>query len=342
MVIPGNIETHRGLVNGCQATGHSLTLPKDEDPEAYIEESKSRILNMVPGSWNGVVEVEVPCPYSINVAPHVDAAESAEMLSDGASLLADSVIVPIFFGARSSEVHLASVESARANLPSILYVKKHEVELAFALTDYKFQGRSLDYIVICLGKRDTTPFHTLQSLYVSASRVSFGKVFVLGIDPQNPNNTLHLHNLTHSPAISLWEAGYDKDGHWNESLAQTAVEDLLRKNRISGSEKPGQRKRAKAKKVAPKQPPPPAPPPTLPPPALPALPDLPPLPPLSPFLPPRHLPPPSSLPVAYGLIGLPNLRNTCYLNSSIQCLVSLKSLMSFSQRDDLGTQYLFF
>ena len=97
MVILGNIETHRGLVNGCQATGHSLTLPKDEDPEAYIEESKSRILNMVPGSWNGVVEVEVPCPYSINMAPHVDVAESAEMLSDGASLLTDSVIVPIFF-----------------------------------------------------------------------------------------------------------------------------------------------------------------------------------------------------------------------------------------------------
>ena len=138
------------------------------------------------------------------------------------------MIVPIFFFTRSSEVHLASVESARANLPSILYVKKHEVDLAFALTDYKFQGRSLDYITICLGKRDTTPFHTLQSLYVSASRVSFGnKVFVLGIDPQNPNDTLHLRNLTHSPATSLWEAGYDEDGHWNESLAQTAVEDLL-------------------------------------------------------------------------------------------------------------------
>ena len=66
--------------------------------------------------------------------------------------------------------------------------------------------------------------------------------------------------------------------------------------------------------------------------ALAALPDL-------PFLPPPELPPPPSLPVAYGLIGLPNLSNTCYLNSSIQCLVSLKSFMSFFRRDDLGTQY---
>lgn len=337
-VILGNIETHRGLVNGCQATAHSLTLPDDEDPETYFEHSKSLILSMVPGSWNGVVEVEIPCPYSINVVPHVDADESAEMLSDGASLLKDTVIVPIFFGTRSSEVHLSSVESVRANLPSILYVKKHEVELAFALTDYKFQGRSLDYIIICLGKRDTTPFHTLQSLYVSASRVSFGnKVFVLGIDPQNPNDTLHLRNLTHSPAISLWEAGYDEDGHWNESLAQTAAEDLLQKHRISESEKPGQRKRAKAKKVAPKQPPPPVPPPTLPPPALPTLP---PLPPTSPFLP-MPPPPPPDLPVAYIVIGLPNLGNTCYLNSDVQCLASLKSFMSYFKRDVLGTQIMF-
>jgi PIF1-like helicase/Ubiquitin carboxyl-terminal hydrolase len=328
MVILGNIETHRGLVNGCFATAHSLTLPNDEDPETCIEHSMSLILNMVPGSWNGVLEVEIPCPYCINVVPHVDAAESAEMLSDGASLLKDTAIVPIFCGTRSSEVHLTSVESARANLPSILRVKKHEVDLAFALTDYKFQGRSLNYIIICLGQRDTPPFHTLQSLYVSASRVSFGNhVFVLGIDPQNPNDTLHLRNLTHSPAISLWEAGYDEDGHWNESLAQAAVDDVLQKN-ISRGEKPGQRKRAKAKKVAPK-PPPPAPPPPPPPPALPDL----------PFLPSPQLPPPPSLPIAYGLIGLPNLSNTCYLNSSIQCLVSLKSFISFFRRDDLGTQY---
>jgi len=196
MVILGNIETHRGLVNGCFATAHSLTLPNDEDPETCIEHSKSLILNMVPGSWNGVLEVEIPCPYCINVVPHVDAAESAEMLSDGASLLKDTAIVPIFYGTRSSEVHLTSVESARANLPSILRVKKHEVDLAFALTDYKFQGRSLNYIIICLGQRDTPPYHTLQSLYVSASHVSFGNhVFVLGID--------HKTQTTHYTCVIL-------------------------------------------------------------------------------------------------------------------------------------------
>ncbi len=37
---------------------------------------------------------------------------------------------------------------------------------------------------------------------------------MLGFNPSNAAHAAWLRQLKPSPALALWEAGYDRDGHW--------------------------------------------------------------------------------------------------------------------------------
>ena len=52
-----------------------------------------------------------------------------------------------------------------------LFIKPHSVSLAFAVTDYKLQGKSLDVLILRLAPRKFEPPFHLHSLYVLLSRV---------------------------------------------------------------------------------------------------------------------------------------------------------------------------
>lgn len=180
-----NYETANGLVNGCDATLHSLTLAHGGSLADYCAAHMQL-------AADGVWECFLPePPYSVNVVPNVGNVEKQELLQREVTLDHSTkdgklwqVVVPILVGERPHKYKPYSVWSAETGIPEELLLKRHEYTLGFAVTDFKVQGRSLDYFVLCIGLRKyLRPVLSITSLYVLLSRVRNGqKLFTLGLD----------------------------------------------------------------------------------------------------------------------------------------------------------------
>lgn len=125
---------------------------------------------------------------------------------------------------------LPSVYAADNGVPRTLRLKKHHVDLAFAVTDFKVQGKTLDYFVLSIGPRSTRPALKLVDLYVLVSRVRLGRnLYVIGLDPSNPSDLEHLRRLRPSAELAVWERGYGPDGFWDDGRAQRAAAELVQR-----------------------------------------------------------------------------------------------------------------
>ena len=112
-----------------------------------------------------------------------------------------------------------------------------QVELAFAVTDYKVQGKTLDYFVLLLspplkptGELDgrARPQLKLADLYVLLSRVRQGaRLFVHGFDATNGVHVQWLHALHHPAEMWLWADGYGPDGRWDDARVRKLATNAL-------------------------------------------------------------------------------------------------------------------
>ena len=102
-VINFNIATSRGLVNGCPARMDSITLAEGESLDAMLAAAKK----------DGLIEIEIPPPLSVNVTPELPDQELAILRQLNLSIESDRVVLP---------------------------VTRHQLDLAFAVTDFKLQG----------------------------------------------------------------------------------------------------------------------------------------------------------------------------------------------------------
>ena len=105
-------------------------------------------------------------------------------------------------------------------------MKKHPYDLAFALTDYKLQGRTLPKLILSVCHRHRMPWMTLQSFYVLISRVTrMSGLRLLQHDETGLHNVL---TLMPDKYLYSWERGYDTNGMWNKELAATALRNIRR------------------------------------------------------------------------------------------------------------------
>ena len=75
---------------------------------------------------------------------------------------------------------------------------------------------------------------TQLTLHVLVSRVRPSKMlYVLGFDPQTQAE--HLRKLKHPPALGIWSAGYDQDGHWDAERATQYATNLAETKHTSKS-----------------------------------------------------------------------------------------------------------
>ena len=152
VMIKDNLSQGRGMVNGTRVLLHSLTLT----PRAEVA-----VRNAQAGSVITLPEV----PISINVQPLVSTAFLERLRPF--SILGDDepVVVPISKRSQPLAKEISSVFAA-SELPKVttLNVETHAVELGYAFTDFKMQGKTVDKFVLSLAPRDFEPPFSLSSV----------------------------------------------------------------------------------------------------------------------------------------------------------------------------------
>ena len=212
-----NIQSTKALVNGSVGKLHSLTFSGDFPSQITTAERM--------GEYD-LIELPEP-PYCVNfevTLPDGDNGDGIETLlaSDGTRR---RIVVPILTKDGAHEHHLSSLYSAMAGIPKVLRVFAPWLTLAFALTDFKLQGRTLGELILSIAPRPFPPHLDLRGFYVFVSRVRQRSRLRVLFRPSDVNGGCSfLLKLQHLPELGVWDRGYDSKGDWSPTLAMEAAE----------------------------------------------------------------------------------------------------------------------
>ena len=211
-----NIRPVRKLVNGSPGLQHSLSFENGDVPSELgdaLAEGGFRVvtLDRAPHSVN--VRVGGGLWHGIELG---DLSQRIESMVEGEQ------VVPILRASDLDEVKLRGFRAAEHDVAWV-FVKSHKYLPAFAMTDFKLQGRTLERLVVSLGDRPggCSPPMQMNSLYVLISRVtSFGGLRLL--EPLDPKGLAKLCGLSWSRDMYAWDNGYDDRGMWDAGRARAA------------------------------------------------------------------------------------------------------------------------
>ena len=152
-----NIWTTAGLCNGSMCILHSLTLTGED-----AEQDRKRIGEAQPGDE---VFLASP-PLCINVELTEDHADLARY-----SIVPEKIVIPLMLQSKSKrEFYNAKQDAGNSfqdRATGKLYYYDFGVDLAFAVTYHKVQGRTLDRVIVDLNSAKSL---TVSAIYVSISR----------------------------------------------------------------------------------------------------------------------------------------------------------------------------
>ena len=112
-----------------------------------------------------------------------------------------------------------------AGMPKIVRILAPWLTLAFALTDFKLQGRTLGELILSICQRPFPPHLDLRGLYVFISRVRRRcRLRVLSRPSDEAGGLSFLLKLQHLVELGVWDRGYDPQGDWSLQLALDAAE----------------------------------------------------------------------------------------------------------------------
>ena len=162
------------------------------------------------------ITIQVPLP---NLAGLIPIADDLQDTGD-----ACSQVIPILKTSNPDIVDCYSVYAAQQGILRRISIKRHPYDLAFALTDFKLQGRTLPKLILSVCKRHKMPWMTLQAFYVLVSRVPcMSGLRLLEYDRAGIDS---VRTLMPDKYLYAWERGYDGNGIWNEELAKIALHNL--------------------------------------------------------------------------------------------------------------------
>ncbi len=214
-----NIQSTKLLVNGASGFLHSLTL-SDTAPEHDRETIRSRGFK--------VVILDEP-PFSVNFQlslPDGDAGEGIESLVD------DAVVVPVLQSKHAQEHDTTSMYATMSCVPKTLRYRGHGLTLAFAVTDYKLQGKTMEELVLSIAPRPFLPRLDITGFYVDVSRVRRrSRLRVLHLPSKEKGGLTHLFKLRHAPSLAVWDSGYDAQGDWQAAKARASTRGEAQKHR---------------------------------------------------------------------------------------------------------------
>ena len=210
---------NKGMVNGARGAFHSLSW---FGKERHVADEAAALVNV--DGFRIVTLSDKHRPTTINVRLARPADAPAWLASD--TFVADEVVVPIELTRNDLELLPVSSDSLIAGLPAI-NAEWHPVELAFALTDHKLQGATLQYLLLSLAERSFMPHHDMNGYYVFVSRPTSGGGLRRLPCPQL--SLTHLGRLNYSQELKLFEAGWvsDPSNRWLRVWDPTAAKKML-------------------------------------------------------------------------------------------------------------------
>ena len=202
-----NINPSKSLANGTPIIYESLSFSSDDKDFERVQIALSQIANAGPGE---VIELQ-EIPYTINVSvPSIDPTTwpVRQTLEEG------RVLIPIFRKTETDQIRVRPC--GRFKLSGSVDMKCHAVELGFAITYEKVQGKTMKKIILDLNQAPSRPL-SFSAFYTGITRVR--KHCDLKILSVPPGLTLqHLKKLTPDPTLICWLNGFDKfTGHWRRT-----------------------------------------------------------------------------------------------------------------------------
>ena len=216
------IKSVRKLVNGTPGLLDSLVVNNDKD---------KHLLRSKFAGGHDVLTLEEP-PYAVNIivggtktAPRLWHEVPLEDLSDylPGYYDGDEQMVPLLMSAAVEKAELTSMFGAQQGITDEVRVKQHQYGLAFALTDFKLQGRTLEKLILSVCKRSKMPHMTLCSFYVLVSRVR--EMNGLRLLQKDEEGLTAVSKREPDPFLYAWENGYLK-GRWEGERAAQAWHEI--------------------------------------------------------------------------------------------------------------------
>ena len=199
-----NLQPTKSLANGSTGFMHSLSFEHGPPPEISAAEAASRY---------SVVDLQEP-PLSINIQPLLSDDDDGVGIE---SLAPPAIVVPVLRSKDKLEYETGSLYATMANVPRVLRHCGHPITLAFAITDFKIQGKTLDYINASIENRPFPPHLDLKGFYVMISRVRRADAIrVLS----RKDDLRYLGNLRHARELAVWHASYTDAGDWDAGVAR--------------------------------------------------------------------------------------------------------------------------
>jgi hypothetical protein len=112
-------------------------------------------------------------------------------------------------------------------------IQNHPFELGFACTFYKIQGKTIEWLILELNRRNFMPHVTFSTFLVGFSRVK--SAAHMRVMPWRATGKGHLLSLRAPPELKPFLSGYMDDGSWSKEkfLQYVALHPLPPKSRKS-------------------------------------------------------------------------------------------------------------
>ena len=222
--------TIKGICNGTACTMHSLTFSSDVSLQHEVTETRLQIANAKPGE----VVVIMLQPLSINVELGLDTVPDdrkevpdfvmplqfrQRLLQPEETLVPGRLVIPIL-QTRYSKGQIVRIEGRRGEVVSGKITQNvFDVELGFAMTYHKAQGRTIPRLIVDLNKTTQSPFLLYEVLYVAITRVQRGEH--LRCLPSRTGDFDHLLKLAVRKTTLDWLYGFDDTGFWTVERAMS-------------------------------------------------------------------------------------------------------------------------
>ena len=218
ILLTSTIKATRKLANGTPALLHSLVFHDNDVPECYRAQKC------------GYCTFEIPAPRFVNCI--VGGAKDKPVMWHSIQLddlsqfittvIPNEQVISLTVLKDPEQVMMHSKYAVEKKIKAELKTCIHQYDLAFAMTDFKLQGRTLDKLVMLICKRSKAPFMNLPEFYVLISRVRSLNGLRLLFEDQKELQWLH-SKKKHCPKLYAWEQGYDSNGIWDNTRCGAAL-----------------------------------------------------------------------------------------------------------------------